>query len=449
MPACPRLSRPSPRRPRSLLATPAVRAADVAAPLREWLALLCASRLLQAMIVTAYSGVLPFMMVDWQMSAAEAGSIQSAWHVGYMSSLFAVGLLADRHGPHRVFFIGSAISAVAALAFAVFARGHLSALLLYGLAGLCAGASYTPGLQLLARNTAPAVRGRAMGLFLGAASMGYALSLAVVALCSHLLHWRLGLLVAAGCTFAGALLTLPALRRMRPANTPAAAPGMPREGTWHALKETVRDKPAMAGNWAYAFHCWELMALWAWLPAYLVASSGDVPAAWKGAGIALAALSHLVSVVGSVAGGAASDRLGRARVMMIATLASLGMSFAFGWMWTWPLWLLAVMAALYNMLAIADSSVYSTALADVVAPHRLGVAYSVRSVMGFGAGAISPWVFGLVLDWGQARFGFGSTYAWVAAWSSVGLGALLGPWMIVRFARLHRAHRADQARQAA
>jgi len=77
-----------------------------------------------------------------------------------------------------------------------------------------------------------------------------------------------------------------------------------------------------------------------------------------------------------------------------------------------------------------------------VAPHRLGVAYSIRSVMGFGAGALSPWVFGLALDWGQARFGLGSTYSWVAAWSSVGLGALLGPWMIVRFGRLERGRRA-------
>lgn len=409
---------------------------DTTAPVRGWLALLCASRLLQAMIVTAYSGVLPFMMADWHMTAAQAGSIQSAWHVGYMSSLFAVGLLADRYGPHRIFFAGSAVSSMAALAFAVFAHDHLSAMLLYGLAGLCAGASYTPGLQLLARNTEQAVRGRAMGLFIGASSMGYALSLAVVAAFSHAQHWRLGLLAAASCTALGALLTVLALRRMRAPSAPV--PHAEREGTWQALRATVRDKPAMAGNWAYACHCWELMALWAWLPAYLMASSGGT-ASWQGAGVALAALAHLVSVFGSVAGGAASDRLGRARVMMAATLASLCMSFAFGWMWTWPLWLLAAMAAVYNLCAIADSSVYSTALTDVVAPHRLGVAFSVRSVMGFGAGALSPWVFGLALDWGQTRFGIGSTQGWVAAWSSVGLGALLGPWMIARFSRLHRA----------
>ncbi len=86
-------------------------------------------------------------------------------------------------------------------------------------------------------------------------------------------------------------------------------------------------------------------------------------------------------------------------------------------MWSWPLWLLAAAAALYNLLAIADSSVYSTALADVVAPHRLGVAYSVRSVMGFGAGAISPWVFGLALDWGQRA----------SAWAAPIAGSPHGP----------------------
>jgi len=405
------------------------------APRSGWLALLCTSRLLQAMIVTAYSGVLPFVMHDWGMSAAQAGSVQSAWHLGYLVSLFAVGLMADRYGAHRVFLFGSAIGAAAALAFAFFAHGYLSALLLYALAGLCAGAAYTPGLQLLAHNTAPQGRGRAMGIFLAASSMGYALALVMVAGLSWALHWRAGLVAAAGCVAVGAWLTVHALRRMRPPSPPAPPePG----GVMAALRATVRDKPAMAGNWAYTFHCWELLALWAWLPAYLVASSGQLGMAGA-MGVALAALSHLVSVAGSVVGGAASDRLGRARVMMLATLASLAMSFAFGWMWTWPLWLLALMAALYNLLAIADSSVYSTALADVVAPHRLGVAYSVRSVMGFGAGAISPWVFGLALDWGQARFGMGSTGSWVAAWSSVGLGALLGPWMIARFGRLARA----------
>ncbi|HMP09508.1 hypothetical protein [Hydrogenophaga sp.] len=100
-----------------------------------------------------------------------------------------------------------------------------------------------------------------------------------------------------------------------------------------------------------------------------------------------------------------------------------------------PVWMLATFGALYNLWAIADSSVYSTALADVVPANRLGAAYSVRSAMGFGAGAISPWVFGLALDWGQVHFSLPGN-AWILAWSTVGLGALLGPLMILRFEKL-------------
>jgi hypothetical protein len=51
---------------------------------------------------------------------------------------------------------------------------------------------------------------------------------------------------------------------------------------------------------------------------------------------------------------------------------------------------------------VGDSSIHSTTLTELTDPRYLGVAYSLRSLLGFGAGAISPWVFGLVLDWGRA-----------------------------------------------
>ncbi|WCM91893.1 MFS transporter [Acidovorax sp. NCPPB 2350] len=400
-------------------------------PAPGWLALLCATRTLQATVATAWAGVLPQVMADWQLSAARAGMVQGAWHAGYLVSLFAVGFIADRVGPRRVFLAGSLLTALAAFAFALGLRGPLSAALLFGLTGLCAGACYSPGLQLLAANAPPQARGRAMGAFIGAASLGYGLSLALVAATSHALPWRTVLLAIAGVCALGAVLTVPALRRMRP--DPVAC-GARRPSVRSALGATLRDRKAMAGNWAYAAHCWELMALWAWLPAYLAVSAaqgGLSPAQ----GIALAALAHLVSVAGSLAGGSLSDRLGRTTVMMAASCASLACALGFGWIGGAPLWALALAGALYNLLAIADSSVYSTALADVVPPERLGAAYSVRSVMGFGAGAVSPMAFGLALDWGQ---GHAPAMAWGLAWSTVAAGALLGPGMILRLRRLTR-----------
>jgi MFS family permease len=197
----------------------------------------------------------------------------------------------------------------------------------------------------------------------------------------------------------------------------------------------------MACNWAYTFHCWELFVIWAWLPSFRAAAgaaggaAGGRAASW---GIGMAGLTHVLGAAGSVVGGAASDRWGRARVMLVVTSISLTGSFLFGWMWRWPLSILVVAGALYNLAAITDSSVYSTALAEAVPASRLGTAYSVRSVMGFSAGAISPVVFGAALDFGRAEFSGTATLSWVLAWSTAGLGGLLGPLMILRFARLLR-----------
>jgi MFS family permease len=399
----------------------------------HWLVWLCLSRLSLSLIFTAYAGVMPLVREEWGISAARAATVQSAWHVGYLVSLFAVGMLADRYGAKRIYLITSGFAAAAACAFAWFSVGYVSALLLYGLAGLCSGGSYTPGLALIYQHTAPSSRGRAMGWFLAASSLGYALALGGQATLSAIASWRAGLLYAAGGTVLGVMLGGVALRGLRDPVQEEVGAGSP----WRAIGETVRDTAAMACNWAYTFHCWELFVVWAWLPSYLAAAGLGAAHSYGGSwGLGVAGLAHVLGATGSIFGGTASDRLGRPKVMLLMTGLSLTGSFLFGWLWVLPFWLLVLAGALYNLCAIADSSVYSTALAEAVPAHRLGAAYSVRSVMGFGAGAISPVVFGAALDLGRALFGAASIYPWAMAWSTAGIGALLGPVMILRYDRL-------------
>jgi MFS family permease len=204
----------------------------------------------------------------------------------------------------------------------------------------------------------------------------------------------------------------------------------------------------MACNWAYTFHCWELFVVWAWLPSFLVAAAGGTVSGHGGSwGIGVAGLAHVLGAAGSIVGGTSSDRWGRARVMLVLSGLSLSGSFLFGWLRAWPLWLLVPAGALYNLCAIADSSVYSTALAEVVPVARLGTAYSVRSVMGFAAGAISPVTFGAALDIGLQSFGATSSVPWGLAWSTAGVGAMLGPLMILRFARFLQRGRGEPRRR--
>jgi MFS family permease len=403
-----------------------------------WLAWLCLSRLALSMIFTAYAAVLPLVREAWGLSAAKAATVQSAWHFGYLVSLFAAGLLADRYGARRTYLAASVFATAMAFAFALGSRGYASALVLYGLAGLCSGGSYTPGLAVISEQAPPHARGRAMGWFLGASSIGYGAELAGVGILSAVTSWRAGLLLGAWAAGVGTLLGWIALRTLRDPARPAKDPGR----VWSGLVETLRDRTAMACNWAYTFHCWELFVVWAWLPTYLAASAGgSVAGAGRSWGIALAGFAHLLGATGSVGGGTASDRWGRSRVMLLFSSCSLMGSFLFGWLSAWPFVVLVLLGAVYNLFAIADSSIYSTALADTVPAQRLGAAYSVRSVMGFGTGIVSPVVFGAALDFGRAQFGAGSTLPWALAWSSAGIGGILGPVMIARFARLTGSQR--------
>ena len=402
-----------------------------------WLLQFCAARAAFATMFTAWSAVLPLLQTDWQMSAWQAGMVQSAYHVGFLISLFAVGFLSDRHGARRIYLLSSGAAVVSGLLFALFADGFASALLLYGLTGLCSGGSYTPGLAIVAQQERLR-QGRAFGYYLAAASLGYAIGLLIASAMIPLAGWRGALVSMACCPLAGIVLGWRALRAVP--NIVHASPDA--HNTRSRLLEVVRNKPAMLSIWGYTFHAWELLGLWAWLPAFLAAAAiagGTAGTQATSLGATLTALTYLAAMVGSVFGGSLSDRFGRTAITLLMSLASLVCSFSFGWMIGLPMFLLVAVAVFYNLTGVADSSIHSTTLTELIDPRYLGAAYSLRSVLGFGAGAIAPWVFGLVLDWGRAGAGLPAHVVWGLAWSTLGLGGLLGPVVIWRLRRMPEA----------
>lgn len=386
----------------------------------------------------AYAAALPLLLTDWRMSASQAGLVQSAWHFGYMISLFTVGFLADRYGAKRVYLISGFAATASGFAFACLADSFWSGFLLYGLAGLCSGGSYTPGLTLIAERFA-SQRGRAMGFYLSAASIGYALSLVLVGALTPTAGWR-GAFVATACgPLLGIVFSWLALRR----TSNVIHPLPPREARANPIREVVANRPAMLAIGAYAFHSWELLGLKAWLPAFLTAAAlatGSSTLEAVSLGALLTALTYIASALGSLGGGALSDRKGRTWTMLAMTLLSTACAFSFGWMLGLPLALLTAVACFFIFTSIGDSAVYSTAVTELVPARLIGGAYSVRSVLGFGAGALAPWVFGLVLDAARSA-ALTETQVWGLAWSALGLGALFGPLAILAL----RAHPASTA----
>ncbi len=397
---------------------------------------MCASRACFSLIFTAYAAVIPLVQPEWGMSSGETGLVQSAWHVGYLISLFGAGLLVDRIGARDTYLAAGFAACASALLFAFFANDFVSALVFHFVAGLCSGGSYTPGLALIALRYGTATRGWAMGSFLAAASLGYAICLLGSGLMVPAWGWRAALLFSAAATVAGAVLGWTALRA-----TPNVAAGPIRPQSWMAATRTLwRNEPAKLVVGAYTLHAWELLGLWAWLPAFLVvAAQAQGDAGSSGmlmAGITLAGLSHLVSVAASLAGGALSDRIGRTRVILIMSCTSIACSFAFGWLVGFAMWIVVLIAVVYSFTAIGDSAVFSTVLTEVVPREYIGVALSIRSVLGFGVGALSPWVFGLTLDLTAQGSGAAGAYSWGIAWCTLGAGALLGPLMTLKLQRL-------------
>ena len=374
----------------------------------------------------AYSAVLPLTQAQWGLSAKEAGLIQSAFHLGYLTSLFIVGFVADHYGARRAYIAAGVAACASPWAFVLFADGFWSAFWLHALTGLCQGGSYTPALALINDNVERERRGRAMGYLIAGSSAGYAICLGVAGVALQFTAWRGALAVVACLPLVSWITGVLVLR-----NTPNVVHARPAgESLLASLPAVWSNRRGMLSIWGYTFHNWELLGIWAWLPAFLTAAlllHGISPENAATLALTFAAFTYVANIAGSIAGGTMADRWSRTKTILLWSCVSLGLSFSIGWLIALPVALLVALACLYNFAGIADSSTHSTVLAESVPPHYLGVAYAVRSVVGFGAGVVSPFVFGWALDLAGGGKGSTDAFAWGIAWSTLGLGALLGP----------------------
>jgi MFS family permease len=353
------------------------------------------------------------------MSAAAAGAVGSAFQIGFACSLVGFNLLADRVGARPAFLWSSLAGAPTAIAFALLADGPVSAALLYGLTALSMGGNYTPGLILIAERFPARTRGRATGFFLAATSVGFAASLYLTGAVLARFGWRAALLAASCGPVLGAAVA---------AWTVWGMPNRvhPRQAGQGFASEFLRNPAALLLTLAYTCHSWELLGMWAWTPAFLSASlmlAGQELARATGGGARLTALFHVTGFLASSTAGHLSDRLGRTTVIIGMLLVSTACSFTFGWLVAAPFWLLLLVGLVYGFSSVGDSPVLSVALTEAVAPQVLGSALAVRSLLGFGAGAVAQWAFGKVLDLTNP----GPPYTeWGWAYGLLGLGGAIG-----------------------
>lgn len=364
------------------------------------------------------------------MSNAAAGSIVSAYQIGFLVSLVGLSVLTDWVSAKKVYLYSCIAFAVSCLLFALFARSYPSALLLQGLMGLALGGTYTPGLKLLSETFSSSLRGRAMGFFIGAGQLGSAASLVATGWAAAKYGWQAAFFITSLGPFLGAVIPILILRRME------AKKPEPEERKFK--KELLSNRPAMLMIVGYSAHTWELEAQRAWTPAFLIAcylALGSTKDHALQAGSTFSSSMYIMGVISTIIAGSLSDRWGRTAVIIFMMAVSISCSFSFGWLIGGPMVWVMIAGLAYGFSVIGESPVFSSGLTEVISPNYLGTALGLRSLIGFGAGAISPTVFGLVLDLtnsGQAGKALGFFPNWGWAFSMLGLVALIGPWTMFK-----------------
>ena len=390
---------------------------------RSWLPALMLSRALVTLILMTYAASLPVLTREWAMTGAQAGFVQSCLLAGFAVSLFVTSWLCDHLGAGRIFLWFCWLAAAAALGFAAFARSFEQAAWLYALVGLTQGGCYTPAIMLVAERLPPARRGAGVGWVLAGMSAGYVGSISLVQALIASFDYRTAFLACALGTLLGAVLgSLAAARGAKRSDgpRPAADPAATSCARLFPVA-LIKDRRSLLLTLGYMGHCWELFGLWAWAPAFLVASLlGRTALGAAGLGVAIAVALHLSGFFASFSLGQASDRYGRRPVLLGVALLGALCSFGFGWSGALPPLLLLAFATLYGFAAIGDSSVLSAAMSEAVPSAYLGRGLALRSILGIGIGSAAPAAFGAVLDlsapgqgwgWGFVLMGLGGAVA--------------------------------------
>ena len=353
----------------------------------------------------------------WTLSDSEAGLISGIYFAGYVSAVPLASGLTDRIEARRVYLTSLLFGVVGALGFALAAQGLVSAALWRFLQGAAFGGAHMPGLRALSEAVPAKRQGTAIAVFTASFTVGSSLSFALSGLLASAFGWRLGLaLLALGPLAAAAIgfaILPPTPFRREPHH--ARAP----------LRSLLQNRRALRFVMAYGLHNSEVSIMRAWMVTLLVTSAAQAGMSSFGAyATIVATVANLLGLPLIVLTNEIATRRHREAVIAIVMTLSglLGLTLALAA----PLSPVATIGAaiLFGGVATADSGTINTGLFAATDPGRRGAFLAIHAVSGFGAAAVAPVLFGLLLD---VAGGNHRTLAWIIAFASQAAINMLWP----------------------
>jgi MFS family permease len=377
----------------------------------------------------ALPALLPTYMARWTLSATEAGWLVGAFFAAYVAMVPILLALTDRYPARRVYLLGTALTALAHLGFALVAGGFWSALALRILAGAGWAATYMPGLKIIADPLEGAAQSRvvswhALGVGISNAA-SFAIAGFIAALAGPEAAFMVGAAAAAGAFLIAALVV----------------PGAPRKPTAAPLKAlldyrpVLRNRAAMAWIAGYTVHTWEMAVLRAWGVTFFATTI-----AWHGAPkllptpTTLFTVAGLVGVLVSVTGNEMAQRFGRLRVVVVAMSAAAVLSVLAGSAAV-STTLAVVVVIVWNASIYLDSAALTAGTVAAADKDKRGATMGLHSMCGYAGGFVGPPLAGFILDLaGRDRL-----LGWVLAFGHLAVITLLGLAALLWFARTTRA----------
>lgn len=369
---------------------------------------------------SAYPTLLPTLREVWGMSNTEAGLVSGMFFAGYMIAVPVLTSLTDRLDARHIYAVAAGAAAIGSMGMGLSANGAISAGCFQMLLGVGIAGTYMPGLKALSDRLRGATQSRAIAFYTATFGIGLAFSVFLAGKVGEQFGWRVVFIVTALGPVIAAAIVLGRLRAV-----PRANAQLPR---FLDFRPALRNRLAMAFTIGYTVHCFELFGSRSWFVAFLDASRGT--SGWSMTPADIHATANFIAAFASIAGNEMALRLGRARWIRTAMLASALVSCATGWAFGASMSVLAALCLLHMVLVMGDSAALTSGLVASTDPASRGTAMALYSTLGFGGGFIAPLVLGAAIDIGG---GAGSALGWQLAFFSLGLAPLLAA-LLLRFA---------------
>ncbi|WP_374300268.1 MFS transporter [Ferrovibrio sp.] len=390
---------------------------------RRLILLLSALEVLAILPIASFPALLPDFIAAWGLSNTEAGWIAGIYYLGYMLLVTPAVMLTDRVDARVIFIIGSAVTGISTLAFAVFADDFWSGLLLRAIGGAGQAAVYMPGLRALTDRLKGGEQSRAVTFYTASYSIAISLSFTITGLLAEWYGWRWSF---AGIGLGSLIAAILAWILLKPQTPPGAEAGA-RAG--FALRPVLRNRDAMGYIIGYAAHGFELTAMRAWVTAFFVfvLARDAALAASLPSPTVLAAIVTLIGLPASLLGNELALKIGRRRALILIMGISGIMGVLMGFTAILPAWVVLLYCAVYFVFICGDSGALTSGMMAAAEPEHRGSTMALHSALGFGISVLGPLCVGFALDQAERMLDGQTVASWGLGLAVMGIGALIGP----------------------